>query len=52
VRHGAKVTPVASFARGAIFASGKPQNFNAVFTNGEEPRLAGAAFADILTNAG
>ena len=50
--HCFKDTPFASFAIAAPFASGKPQNFNAVFTTGKEARLAGAANAAILTNAG
>src|SRR5436309_10357024 len=49
---GAKATPFASFARAPASASGKPQNFNAVFTTGKEARLAAAANAAILTNAG
>lgn len=42
----------ASFARAAASASGKPQNFNAVFTTGRSRRLAGRLSACILTNDG
>jgi hypothetical protein len=34
------------------FASGKPQNFNAVFTTAKSGRLAGRPGGCILTNAG
>ena len=35
-RHGAKVTPVGKLCVRAPDASGKPQNFNAMFTTGED----------------
>src|SRR3954452_17763351 len=50
--HGAKATPFASFAAAVPFASGKPQNFNAVFTTRESGRLAARPSGCILTNAG
>jgi hypothetical protein len=50
--NGAKATPFASFELGALFASGKPQNFNAVFTTELSRRLAGRRSVCILTNAG
>src|SRR3954463_11205392 len=50
--HGAKATPFASFAAAVAFASGKPQNFNAVFTTRESGRLASRSSGCILTNAG
>src|SRR3954470_18887591 len=50
--HGAKATSFASFAAEVAFASGKPQNFNAVFTTRESGRLAARPPGCILTNAG
>jgi hypothetical protein len=50
--HCFKDTPFASFAIESPFASGKPQNFNAVFTIRKDPRLAGWPVGGILTIAG
>ena len=49
--HGAKDTLAQSFAPEAVPASRKPQNFNALFTNRKEVRLASWPGAAILTIA-
>jgi hypothetical protein len=50
-RHDAKDTLAQSFVPEAVPASRKPQNFNALFTNRKEVRLASLPGAAILTIA-